>query len=169
MAHYEKLEKSEFWSVDLDGTRVVVYSGAIGMLGKGTATEYATTAEAEAVRDKLVAQQRKKGFVLVPDPPDTVTYHRYEKAGDGVTEVIEVEVSDRGVVSWFGKGKTGRGVDPFATLEIARSTPDELLEAFEEQVAQWRSHGYVLVRSDDRVTRTRPPPKVKPVAKPKKT
>jgi predicted DNA-binding WGR domain protein len=170
MARYERAEKSEFWSIDVEGTQVTIYSGAIGMQGKGTATKYASTGECMAARDKLVAQQLKKGFVPVPDAPDTVKYDRYEKVGDGVTEVIEVELSDRGFAAWFGKGKTGRGVDPFATLEIARTTPDELLVAYEEQVAQWRSHGYVLASSDDHATRTPPPPpKVKPAAKAKKT
>ena len=170
MARYEKAGTSEFWTIDLEGTRVVAYAGAIGMQGKGTATEHATVGEAAAARDKLVAQQLKRGFVPVPDPPETVRYARYEKAGEGAPEIIEVEVSGQGIAAWFGKGSSGRGVVAFPTLEIARGTPGEVQKAFDEQVAQWLSHGYAQVASDDHALRTPPPPpKVKRAAKAKKS
>jgi predicted DNA-binding WGR domain protein len=56
---------NKFWEVALSGKSFTTTYGKIGSVGQKTAKTFATPADARNECDKLVAEKRKKGYVLV--------------------------------------------------------------------------------------------------------
>src|SRR5258708_31409108 len=66
MPRYELSEgtSNKFWEVTVNGNDVITHYGRIGSAVQSTTKSFSSPAEAQAARDKLIAEKTKKGYVL---------------------------------------------------------------------------------------------------------
>lgn len=60
---FQDFKSQKFWSVDVQGTDVVVNYGKLGTDGQTQVKNFASAAEAEKAAAKLIAEKTKKGYV----------------------------------------------------------------------------------------------------------
>src|SRR4051812_39669746 len=65
MTRYELSDgtANKFWELALDGNHLTTTYGRIGSAGQRTTKSFASTEEAEAAADKLIAEKTRKGYV----------------------------------------------------------------------------------------------------------
>ncbi len=85
---FQDFKSQKFWSVDVQGTDVVVNYGKLGTEGQTQVKNYPTVEEAEKAANKLIAEKTKKGYVetaeetaremKVESKKYTLSYDEYE-------------------------------------------------------------------------------------------
>lgn len=60
---FQDFKSQKFWSVEVQGTDVVVNYGKLGTEGQTQIKNFASEEEAVKAADKLIAEKTKKGYV----------------------------------------------------------------------------------------------------------